>query len=162
MTPQKPPDPTTPARIDWLCDTDIVELLARAGQCRSLFGHPALLLELQSLMQANPAQAHWYRPACVYTSGIAVAAGGFKGPPISGTVELGYRTHPDYRRRGYATELVRWLCTIARQQGLTRVVAVTATGNLASQAVLAQTGFVHTGDLLSDSQQWLQRWQHTL
>lgn len=162
MTPQRPPDPTTPLRIDWLCDTDIVTLLARPEQCRSLFGQPALLLELQNLMLTNPTQANWYRPACVYSGDIAVAAGGFKGPPINGTVELGYRTHPDWRRQGCATQLVRWLCTVARQQGLTRVVAVTATGNLASQAVLAQTGFVHTGDLLSDSQQWLQRWRHTL
>lgn len=162
MIPQSPPDPIAPKRIDWLSDADIVALQARPEQCRSLFGHPALLLELQNLMLTNPAQAKWYRPACVYVGSNAVAAGGFKGLPINGTVELGYRTHPDWRRQGHATELVRWLCEVAREQSLIRIVAVTATGNLASQSVLAQTGFVHTGDLLSDSQQWLQRWQHTL
>ncbi|WP_127560535.1 GNAT family N-acetyltransferase [Saccharospirillum alexandrii] len=162
MTPKKQPVSSTPLRIDWLSDADIAALQARPEQCRFLFGHPALLLELQNLMQTNPSEAHWYRPACVYPQDNAVAAGGFKGPPINGTVELGYRTHPDWRRQGYATELVRWLCAAAQREGLTRVVAVTATGNLASQAVLAQTGFVHTGDFLSDSQQWLQRWQHTL
>lgn len=162
MTPQTPPDPTAPIRIDWLSDTDILALLARPAQCQALFGHPALLLELQHLIQTDPANAHWYRPACVYRGDLAVAAGGFKGKPVKGTVELGYRTHTEWRRQGHATALVRWLCAVASQEHLTRVVAVTAPGNLASQAVLAQTGFVHTGDLLSDSQQWLQRWQHTL
>ncbi|MEX0623047.1 MAG: GNAT family N-acetyltransferase [Saccharospirillum sp.] len=162
MTPQRPPDPTAPTRIDWLSDADIVVLLSRPAQCQSLFGHPDLLFELQLLIQINPTQALWYRPACVYQGDLAVAAGGFKGPPIKRTIELGYRTHPDWRRQGHATELVRWLCAVAHQHHLTRVVAVTAPGNLASQSVLAQTGFVHTGDLLSDSQKWLQRWQHTL
>ena len=162
MTLKNRPDPSTPLRIDWLSDADIAALQAKPEQCRSLFGHPALLLELHNLMLTSPSTAHWYRPACVYRHGSAVAAGGFKGPPINGTVELGYRTHPDWRRQGHATELVHWLCSAAQDRGLTRVVAVTAAGNLASQAVLAQTGFVHTGDFLSDSQQWLQRWQHTL
>jgi RimJ/RimL family protein N-acetyltransferase len=148
-------------RIDWLGDADIVDLLTQPELCRSLFGHPALLLELQQLMQSNPAHALWYRPACVYLDDLKVAAGGFKGPPVSNTAELGYRTHPQFRREGHATSLVLWLCTIAEAPRLTRVVAVTATGNVASQQVLAQTGFVHTGDLLSDSQQWLQRWQHS-
>lgn len=162
MTLINRPDPSTPLRIDWLSDADIAALQARPEQCRSLFGHPALLLELQNHILTEPTQALWYRPACVYRGNEAVAAGGFKGPPIKNTVELGYRTHPNWRRQGHATELVRWLCAFARAQRLARVVAVTATGNLASQAVLAQTGFVHTGDFLSDSQQWLQRWQHTL
>jgi RimJ/RimL family protein N-acetyltransferase len=154
----------TPAhrRIDWLGDAEIIDLLAQPELCRSLFGHPALLLELQHLMHANPPQALWYRPACVYLGERKVAAGGFKGPPVSNTAELGYRTHPQFRRQGHATALVLWLCTMAEAQRLARVVAVTAAGNVASQQVLAQTGFVHTGDLLSDSQQWLQRWQHTL
>lgn len=162
MTSQIQPDPNPPTRIDWLSDNDILAMLARPEQCRALFGHPALLLELQHLIGTEPANAFWYRPACVYQSDQAVAAGGFKGRPVKGTVELGYRTHTDWRRQGHATALVRWLCAVANEQGLSRVVAVTAPGNLASQSVLARTGFVHTGDLLSDSQQWLQRWQHTL
>lgn len=162
MTAQQPPGAAQPLRIAWLSDADIVTLQARPDQCRALFGHPALLLELQNHIRTEPAQALWYRPACVYRGEEAVAAGGFKGPPIRGTVELGYRTHTDWRRQGHATEMVRWLCAFALAQGLDRVVAVTAPNNRASQSVLAQTGFVHTGDLLSDSRQWLQRWQHRL
>ncbi|MEX1213845.1 hypothetical protein [Saccharospirillum sp.] len=63
MTPQRPPDPTAPTRIDWLSDADIVVLLSRPAQCQSLFGHPDLLFELQLLIQINPTQALWYRPA---------------------------------------------------------------------------------------------------
>ena len=149
-------------QITWLQDADIIALLANTPLCRSLFGQPELLIELQQLLQSKPEHAQWYRPACISLGNQKIGAGGFKGPPISGGGELGYRVHPDYRLQGHATALVRWLCDVAGQHSLSRVYAVTVTSNRASQSVLAGAGFVHTGDFLSDSQQWLQRWQHTL
>jgi len=158
------PEATTPVnkRIAWLGDAEISALRMQPDLCRPLFGHSALLMELQQLMQSNPALAQWYRPACVYAGDHQVAAGGFKGAPVRNTVEIGYRTHPQFRRQGHATSLVLWLCSKAEQQQLARVVAVASPDNVASQRVLEQAGFVNTGGFFNDKRQWLQRWQVSL
>lgn len=148
--------------IDWLSDHEMEQLLSRPDLCRDLFGQPALLRELITLVHAQAGDAHWYRPARLQAAGHWAAAGGFKGPPRSRVVEIGYRVHPSFRRRGYASALARWLCRAAADFGAAQVVAVTASDNRASQGVLAHNGFVHTGDLLSDSQTWLQRWQYRI
>lgn len=152
----------TEIRIRWSRTDELKALLVDPDACRHLFGQPSLITDLLDRMKREPQQAFWYRPAHLSANGIWVATGGFKGPPHDGIVEIGYRVHPHYRRRGHASSLVRWLCRVADEQGLTRVLAVTASTNLASQGVLAQNGFVHTGDFLSDSQQWLQRWQYSV
>lgn len=149
-------------RIRWSHAAELRALLQQPDRCHHLFGQVDLLQDLLDLMQRHPRDRLWFQPARLSINGRWVAAGGFKGPPQKGTVEIGYRVHPDYRRRGYASALARWLCRAAEEQGLERVVAVTASTNLASQGVLSHNGFVHTGDLLSDSQQWLQRWQYTV
>lgn len=148
------------AQVAWSTDEELDWLLAQPTLCRDLFGQHALLQELVSLTRANPSIHSWYRPAHVTLDKSWVAAGGFKGPPRNDTVEIGYRVHPDFRRRGLASLLVRWLCQSAAEQGAQQVVAVTVNNNIGSQRVLAHNGFIHTGDLLSDSQHWLQRWQY--
>ena len=152
----------TDIRIRWSRPAELRQLLRKTDDCRQLFGQTELLQELLDHMQQQPLDRIWYQPAHLSVEGRWVAAGGFKGPPQKGTVEIGYRVHPEFRRRGYASALTRWLCQVATDRRLDYVVAVTATTNLASQGVLSHNGFVHTGDLLSDSQQWLQRWQYTV
>lgn len=148
--------------ITWLSDKQLLDLRERSEQCRALFGQVALLDELLDCMQQTPHNAQWYRPAGVWVEGLCVAAGGFKGAPIKGCVEIGYRVDPEHRRRGYASALVRWLCAQAQQEPLLWVLALTEPNNLASRTVLAHNGLIHTGDLLSDRQHWLQRWQYRL
>lgn len=148
--------------IAWATDEELAWLLTQPELCRHLFGQKALLRELFSLIQCRPRDAYWYRPAYVSLNGHWAAAGGFKGPPQVGSVEIGYRVHPAFRRRGLASALAQWLCKAAADQGVKQVVAVTVNNNRASQRVLAQNGFIHTGDLLSDSQRWLQRWQYRI
>ncbi|GGX42034.1 GNAT family N-acetyltransferase [Saccharospirillum salsuginis] len=152
----------TDIHIRWSRPAELRRLLQDPETCRQLFGQTELLRDLLDHMRRQPRDRIWYQPAHLSIDGHWVAAGGFKGPPQKGTVEIGYRVHPDYRRRGYASALTRWLCQAALEHQLDYVVAVTATTNLASQGVLAHNGFVHTGDLLSDSQQWLQRWRYTV
>jgi RimJ/RimL family protein N-acetyltransferase len=75
-------------------------------------------------------------------SGILVGTGGFKGPPIDGTVEIGYCVLAPYRRRGYATEAVEALLGWAFAHAKVRlVVAETAADNVPSLALLAKLGF---------------------
>ena len=67
------------------------------------------------LMKEGEAVADWYvwyaiRRATAGDSAALVACGGYFGPPLAdGTVEIGYSVVPEWRRHGYATELVQAL-----------------------------------------------------
>jgi ribosomal-protein-alanine N-acetyltransferase len=77
---------------------------------------------------------------------VLVASGGFKGPPVGGTAEIGYSVLPQYQGRGYATEmvggLVRWALS---QPGVACVAAETEWANPASVRVLSKAGFLSAG-----------------
>ncbi len=73
--------------------------------------------------------------------GRAVGGIGFKGQPEEGCVEIGYGLAPSARGQGFAAEAVLALLGLAAEQGLSRVIADTAVGNLASQRTLVRAGF---------------------
>jgi [ribosomal protein S5]-alanine N-acetyltransferase len=107
---------------------------------------------LARLTGAGPAGVGWYgwyaiRPADVHAPATVVAGGGYFGPPSpEGVVELGYSVCPEWRGRGYATELASALAAhAARQPGLTAVIAHCTTANPASIRVLERSGFVRSG-----------------
>ena len=91
----------------------------------------------------------WYaiRAADGDAPATVVAGGGYFGPPaFDGTVEIGYSVCPEWRGRGYATELARALVAHALSHpGVTRVIAHTTAGNPASIRVLQQSGFTCVG-----------------
>jgi [ribosomal protein S5]-alanine N-acetyltransferase len=63
-----------------------------------------------------------------------------------GTAEVGYRVAQHITGHGVATATVRDLCQLAASRhGLRTLRAVTASGNAASQKVLAKAGFVPVG-----------------
>lgn len=74
---------------------------------------------------------------------VLIAAGGFLGPPdANGDVEIGYSVHAQWRRQGFAKELVHDLVTFALENRLVRrIVAHTTTENVASCEVLRTCGF---------------------
>jgi ribosomal-protein-alanine N-acetyltransferase len=75
-------------------------------------------------------------------SGLVVGGIGFAGPPEQGAVEVGYGIVPSRQGRGYATEAVRLMVTLAwRHPVVTAVLAHTDPGNVASQRVLEKAGF---------------------
>jgi RimJ/RimL family protein N-acetyltransferase len=73
--------------------------------------------------------------------GQAVGGIGFKGQPEDGCVEVGYGLVPSARGNGYAAEAVVALLAIAKDNGLSRVIADTARDNFASQKTLVRAGF---------------------
>jgi RimJ/RimL family protein N-acetyltransferase len=73
--------------------------------------------------------------------GRAVGGIGFKGQPEDGCVEIGYGLVPSARGNGYAAEAVVALLTIAKDNGLSRVIADTARDNIASKRALIRAGF---------------------
>ena len=59
---------------------------------------------------------------------------------------LSYWTHPDYRRRGYATRAVAIARIIAAKLGITRLEIVVDYDNVASQCVATNNGFSQSAD----------------
>ncbi|GAA3467225.1 GNAT family N-acetyltransferase [Nonomuraea roseola] len=68
-----------------------------------------------------------------------------------GSAELGYRIAKSASGQGLATTAVRRVCALAATEyALTTLRAATTLDNLASQTVLARTGFVATGETVLD------------
>ena len=78
---------------------------------------------------------------------ILVGCGGYFGPPLDdGTVEIGYSVVPEWRRHGFATELVHALTKRAfHVPGVRRILAEVAIENVASIGVLTRCGFCRMG-----------------
>jgi RimJ/RimL family protein N-acetyltransferase len=66
---------------------------------------------------------------------------GYKGPPVSGVVEIGYSVVPSWQRRGLATEACRRLIESAWERGASAVTAHTFAHLAASLGVLRKLGF---------------------
>jgi RimJ/RimL family protein N-acetyltransferase len=88
-------------------------------------------------------EALWGHHHVVETSsGLVVGGIGFHGPPTDGEVEIGYGIVPTRQGRGYATEAVRRLVSVAlTMPGVVAVVASADADNVASQRVLEKAGF---------------------
>jgi RimJ/RimL family protein N-acetyltransferase len=108
--------------------------------------------------EAAPDQVGWYvwyavmrasREASDMLAGdvgdILMASAGFKGPPLNGTVEIGYSVLPRFQGDGYATEMVQALIDWAfAQPGVARIVAETTEDNTPSVRLLHRLGLVRT------------------
>ncbi|UFH56041.1 GNAT family N-acetyltransferase [Spirosoma sp. KNUC1025] len=76
------------------------------------------------------------------TPATLVSSCGYFGPPIAGTVEIGYSVSSEWQRQGIATEMVGVLVNHAwKQNGVQRIIAHTVFDNVASIGVLTKNGF---------------------
>ena len=79
-------------------------------------------------------------------SGIIVGDFCFKGLSDDGVIEIGYGLKEEYRHHGYMTEAVKVITEWAlSQESVKQVEAETDAGNIDSQKVLFQSGFVSNG-----------------
>lgn len=109
---------------------------------------PLLRMRLEQ-MRRDPAAAPWLLRALVLREPQRAMVGriNFHGPPSpDGWVEIGYTTHPEHRRRGYAEEATRALFDwAAREHGVRRVRASVSPTNEPSLALVRKLGLVQTG-----------------
>ena len=96
----------------------------------------------------HPAQRMWYTAwQITRKDGAMVGDLCFKGPPLSGEVEIGYGIFPDAQGLGYATEAASAAMDWAfSQTGVYFVTAETEPNNQKSQRVLQKLGFKHYGE----------------
>lgn len=102
-------------------------------------------------LHISPEQADWWVWYFLLRkeSGVPqlIGAGGFKGPPRDGCVEIGYSVLEEFQGQGLATEaaggLVRWALS---QPRVHTVCAHTLPTLTASIRVLEKNGFVQSGD----------------
>jgi ribosomal-protein-alanine N-acetyltransferase len=111
-----------------------------------LYDRDAVLFTLHGLVQA-PGNPNWWmyyvvrRPSADRPA-VVVGCVGYKGPPESGTTEIGYSVLRAYQGLGYATEAATALVQTAFQEpGVRRVVAETLPTLGASMRVLEKCGF---------------------
>lgn len=122
-------------------------------------GDDYVLTLRQGQLRADPSEQPWlYRAAVARADGAVVGKAGFHSPPDQeGTVEIGYRVAPAFRRQGYATEMAAGLIAWARARGAKRCLASTSPDNVASQTIIARLGFIRTGEQLDevDGLEWV-------
>jgi [ribosomal protein S5]-alanine N-acetyltransferase len=107
-------------------DVVIARVLHRGGQPRA----------------DGPAGPWCHRQVVERTSDLVVGGIGFFGPPDDGTVEIGYGIVPSRQGRGYATEAVTEMLSLAwSDPHVAAVSAETDADNVASQRVLEKAGF---------------------
>jgi ribosomal-protein-alanine N-acetyltransferase len=131
--------------------------LARLLDARVPAGWPtdeaadALPWFLERLEGADPQDIGWYGFYGVVTTGVddapvLVGGGGSLGPPVEGSVEIGYSVLPAFQRQGYATEMmtavVEWVSGDPRVR---EIMAETAADNVASRRLLQRLGFHEAG-----------------
>lgn len=93
-------------------------------------------------VEREPERGEWVRLALRTADRALIGDMGFHGPPdAAGTVEIGYRTAPAYRRQGYTSEGVRGLIAWAfGRPEVRRIVAECAPDNAGSIRILEKAG----------------------
>ena len=92
-----------------------------------------------------------------------VGWGGFKGPPVAGSVEIGYAVAPEYEGRGIATAAVAQLLEKAAASGEVEVVtAHTPPEPGASATVLEHAGFERDHGLVVEGDDEVWEWRRPL
>ncbi len=103
---------------------------------------------LEHLENAPEADRSWSMQFFVdHADGRLVGSGGFAGPPVERTVEIGYEVAPEFRGRGLGSAAARALVEHAVASGeVDQVIAHTLPAPNPSTGVLVSLGFEHVAD----------------
>ena len=139
-----------------------VPLLNALNSDRTLFGEvigapapdgwpefpEAIGFALDHLRTAPEADRSWSMQFFVeHATGRLLGSGGFVGPPVERTVEIGYEIAPEFRGHGFGTAAAQALIERAVDGGeVDHVIAHTLPGPNPSTGVLVSLGFEHVDD----------------
>lgn len=121
-----------------------------------------LRFSLDRVRRAPARELRWWAPLLFVerVTHLVIGIGGFKGPPISGDVEVGYAIAPSHRGRGFATEAVAAMTAAAfKQPAVERVIAHTLPAPGSSPRVLTKCGFTQVGEDLEPEAGLVWRWE---
>jgi len=151
-----------------LSEGDIAAMLAGRGEVRPVMAQPpggvddvAVLGHVGRMAARMRAAGEGGGQYMMVVAGEVVGLCGIKAAPsLEGEVEIGYGVAASRRRRGYATAAVAALvATLARDERVLRVLALTVPGNVASQRALAANGFTRTGTQVDAGDGEVIRWE---
>jgi RimJ/RimL family protein N-acetyltransferase len=106
---------------------------------------------LERLEHADPSDIGWYGFYGVVATGVEdapvlVGGGGCLGPPVDGSVEVGFSVLPAFQRQGYATEMMTAVLDwVRRDPRVLQITAETAIDNVPSRRLLSTLGFHEAG-----------------
>ena len=108
----------------------------------------------------HPDEARWWTQFFFDADGKLIGSGGFVGPPVDRTVEIGYEIAPAYRGRRYGVGAAHALVVTAAATGeVDTVIAHTLAELNPSSRVLRGLGFVNTGEITHPDAGLLWRWE---
>jgi len=85
---------------------------------------------------------------------------GYLGKPVNGNVEIGYSVIPEYRRKGFAFEMVSFLVYHAFSSGMvSKITAYTLKNNIPSIKVLENLNFILADDHVESDEGIKFRWE---
>jgi ribosomal-protein-alanine N-acetyltransferase len=90
-----------------------------------------------------------------------IGAGGYKGKPKEGTIEIAYTTFKEFEGKGFGTEICRQLVMLSKQTDSSlRITARTLTNNNASTKILNKNGFVFIGTVHDEEDGDVWEWEY--
>ena len=104
-------------------------------------------------IEANPEAAQYLlRLAVLRDERIVIGSAGFHDlPDANGMIEIGLGVEPEYRGRGYATEMLRGMWRwVIDQPGVVTLRYTVSPDNAASQAIITRLGFARVGQQIDD------------
>ncbi|MFZ4559338.1 MAG: GNAT family N-acetyltransferase [Saprospiraceae bacterium] len=136
-------------------------LQARIASGWNSFGDEIFAFNLARTQEDPEAYIWWSYLVIEKFSRTLIGACGYKGRPNKmGEVEIGYEIAPDYRNRGYATELSQCLIQYARRYPeINTVKAHTLSFESPSTQVLRKCGFTFTEELFDPDDGILWQWK---
>lgn len=125
------------------------------------FGVVALQYSLDKLSAGNEESGWWtYFPIHKQDNKL-IGSGGYKGKPTpEGMVELGYEISPEYRNKGFATEMTQGLMSNALLDANVKLIQAHTLGEEnASTKVLTKCGFKKVEEINDPDDGIIWRWE---